>query len=703
VAREDRKADRFEVNRGSDQNPGRLSDGSAGLASVPPESAGRTGGADEGVKAGLGEAPRSGRSFDGFRPDAVPGWGEPTAPGMVAGSAAAAASGPAAAGAAGQEDRPASAGGVRRADKIRFLGGMFGAGKEPDASGRDGRKSDGGNPERPADQGPRERPAGQGPRERPADNAGQDRPGRPSAPAGAAPEESRDAALKNAARLAAGGAAFAAASTGPAASAGAEEETAGSESRAEIRGGDAGSERRAETRPEEESAGGGSRPETRGEDAGSEDRTETMGEGTRAGGTPPVSPTKPSGVAVGAAAVGVAGAAAVAAQAAKRGTAGKPDEAAVPPRDGKPAAADATSGAGHAAQAGTAARTDLPVQTGDSAQSDLPAQADFPGPVAKTGPVDKTNPAHQPAHAAKGLKSHRATKDQKNGKDLKKDNAPQDATVDEANPGTGSLSIRPPRSEVIKRANQREEALRAKPVAGRILQVVLAVCFPFLLLIGAIRLVCTPLFLWAEYNRPGFPADSFGFSTDDRMTYGSYAVDYLLNWSGPRYLGDLVGTDGRQLFLDTEVGHMADVKTVIMGAWIAGAVLLVLAVVSAIYLARRYPGGIRRGLFAGAVATVLLIVVLGVLGALNWQMFFTEFHQIFFAEGTWTFFTDDTLIRLFPGQFWMDAGIVIGLLVFVVSSLVLAFTWPTKSRRVRSSEKLESTRARYMGEPEETR
>ena len=255
---------------------------------------------------------------------------------------------------------------------------------------------------------------------------------------------------------------------------------------------------------------------------------------------------------------------------------------------------------------------------------------------------------------------------------------------------------RPVLSDVERRAAEREEAVNAKPPAGRILQVMLAVFFPFLLIIGAIRAVCTPLFLWIEYNRPGFPADSFGFSTEDRMTYGSYAVDYLLNWAGPRYLGGLVGPDGEQLFLDSEVGHMADVKTVIMGAWIAGAAMLVLSVLAVIYLARKYPGGIRRGLFAGSAATLILIIVLGVLGALNWQGFFTAFHGVFFADGTWTFFVDDTLIRLFPAQFWMDAGIVIAVLVLMVSSLVLAFTWPTKSRRERSSEKLAAARARYL-------
>ncbi|MEV7649028.1 TIGR01906 family membrane protein [Arthrobacter sp. NPDC089319] len=265
----------------------------------------------------------------------------------------------------------------------------------------------------------------------------------------------------------------------------------------------------------------------------------------------------------------------------------------------------------------------------------------------------------------------------------------------EANPATTALSVRPPRSEVMRRTTAREEAVNAKPLAGRILQVVLAVLFPLLLIIGAVRLVATPLFLGAEYHRPGFPADSFGFSTDDRMTYGSYVVDYLLNFAGARYLGDLTGPNGGRLFLDSEVSHMADVKAVFLAAMIAGAAMLILAVVCVVYLARRYHGGVRRGLFAGSAATLILVLVLGVLGALNWQQFFTDFHRIFFADGTWTFYVDDTLIRLFPAQFWMDSGIVIALLVLMVSSLVLALTWPTRGRRNRSAAAAEEQRRRH--------
>jgi integral membrane protein (TIGR01906 family) len=246
---------------------------------------------------------------------------------------------------------------------------------------------------------------------------------------------------------------------------------------------------------------------------------------------------------------------------------------------------------------------------------------------------------------------------------------------------TSALHVRPPEEEVERRNAQRESAANAKPVAPRVMQVLLAIFYPLILLILAVRAVTSPLFLWVEYNRPGFPGDGYGFSTDDRMTYGSYAVDYLSNWAGPRYLGDLVHRGGEKLFKDGEVSHMADVKTVILSTFGAGALLLLLALIAILYLRRRSTGGIRRGLFAGSIITLALILGLGTLAALGWQQFFTEFHRIFFADGYWTFSLDDTLIRLFPSQFWIDAGIVIAGLVLVASVVTLVLTWPTRRRR----------------------
>ena len=246
---------------------------------------------------------------------------------------------------------------------------------------------------------------------------------------------------------------------------------------------------------------------------------------------------------------------------------------------------------------------------------------------------------------------------------------------------TSALQVRPPQEEVERRNAERESAANAKPVAPRVMQVLLAIIFPVVLLVLAVRAVTSPLFLWVEYNRPGFPGDGYGFSTDDRMTYGSYAVDYLSNWSGPRYLGDLVHRSGDKLFKDGEVSHMADVKLVILSTFGAGVILLVLGLIAVLYLRKRSTGGVRRGLFAGSIVTLVLILGLGTLAFLGWQQFFTEFHRIFFADGSWTFSLDDTLIRLFPGQFWIDAGIVIAGLVLLTALVTLILTWPTRRRR----------------------
>ncbi len=246
---------------------------------------------------------------------------------------------------------------------------------------------------------------------------------------------------------------------------------------------------------------------------------------------------------------------------------------------------------------------------------------------------------------------------------------------------TSALQVRPPEDEVARRNAEREQAAKVKPIGPRVFQVLLAVFFPVVLLVLAVRAVTSPLFLWVEYNRPGFPGDGYGFSTDDRMTYGSYAVDYLSNWAGPRFLGGLVNQDGAKLFKDSEVAHMADVKLVILSSFGAGLLLIILSIIAILYLRKRSNGGIRRGLFAGSIVTLVIIIGLAVLAALSWQQFFTEFHRIFFANGTWTFSLEDTLIRLFPGQFWIDAGIVIGALVFLVATLTFIFTWPTKQRR----------------------
>ncbi|HRO30900.1 TIGR01906 family membrane protein [Citricoccus sp.] len=230
------------------------------------------------------------------------------------------------------------------------------------------------------------------------------------------------------------------------------------------------------------------------------------------------------------------------------------------------------------------------------------------------------------------------------------------------------------------RAAARDEALKGSPTGPRVMQVLLAVFFPVVVLIAAVRLVASPVFLWIEYHRPGFPDDPYGFTTDDRLTYGSAGMDYLFNAAPERYLGDLQH-DGSALFTGTEVSHMTDVKLVMLITMGVGLLLGLLCLLFMVALSRAAKGGIRRALFAGSLWMLVVLIALGVLAVLGWQQFFAAFHGLFFAEGTWTFLASDALIRLYPNQFWIDAGLAVGVLVLLTLVLTLVFTWPTRRRR----------------------
>src|ERR1700690_1797394 len=84
-----------------------------------------------------------------------------------------------------------------------------------------------------------------------------------------------------------------------------------------------------------------------------------------------------------------------------------------------------------------------------------------------------------------------------------------------------------------------------------------------LALIGlGVRILLTPLFPNIEYRLPDFPADEYGFTMQDRLHWGPYGINYLLNNADISYLGDLKFADGKPLFNERELSHMHDVKIV---------------------------------------------------------------------------------------------------------------------------------------------
>jgi integral membrane protein (TIGR01906 family) len=216
----------------------------------------------------------------------------------------------------------------------------------------------------------------------------------------------------------------------------------------------------------------------------------------------------------------------------------------------------------------------------------------------------------------------------------------------------------------------------------RVIRHFVTLALPIILLVASVRLVMTPAFLHFEYGRSTFPDDPYGFSQEDRLRFAPYAVGYLLNDEDITYLSQMRFADGRSMFNVRELQHMRDVKAVVQIVY--GGTLLAAggAVVAAYGLGRdrETRRDLCTGLLNGSVLTLGIIASVVLLAVVNWDFFFTSFHGILFESGTWRFAYSDTLIRLFPEQFWYDAALVVGSISTFGALAIMSVTWRWKAR-----------------------
>ena len=126
------------------------------------------------------------------------------------------------------------------------------------------------------------------------------------------------------------------------------------------------------------------------------------------------------------------------------------------------------------------------------------------------------------------------------------------------------------------------------------------------------------------------------------------------------------------LYNQSEIHHMLDVKkladTFMILMWIS---LIIVAGGLLILLVRpdsRFEG--YKALFHGGVLTVGILLIMLVLILISWSLVFTQFHELLFPPDTWTFNYSDSLIRLFPEQFWFDFGLIWAGLIFFEGLIV---------------------------------
>ena len=203
---------------------------------------------------------------------------------------------------------------------------------------------------------------------------------------------------------------------------------------------------------------------------------------------------------------------------------------------------------------------------------------------------------------------------------------------------------------------------------SKLLLNIIIIIIPLVIVLTAIRVALTPLFISVEYRLPGFPPDEFGFTTEDRLFWSDYSIDYLLGRISHQDLTATRLSDGTPLFNQRELAHMLDVRILTHQVLLFWRVLLLLLLTLTIVtvrsnMTRALVDSVKRG----ALLTILIIFAVLLYLAINFNQLFTQFHQLFFEGDSWLFLMSDNLIRLFPLRFWRDIFLFIGGMSLIMS------------------------------------
>ncbi len=132
--------------------------------------------------------------------------------------------------------------------------------------------------------------------------------------------------------------------------------------------------------------------------------------------------------------------------------------------------------------------------------------------------------------------------------------------------------------------------------------------------------------------------------------------------SGDEFIDLTLEKDGKpfKLFNEREVSHLKDVKGLFRLVYLIllGTGVYALAFICMALFWWRDRRRLGQGLFFGGSLTLLLMLALGLVIALDFDNFFLQFHLFSFANDFWMLDpARDYLIMLFPQGFWFDAAL----------------------------------------------
>jgi hypothetical protein len=206
---------------------------------------------------------------------------------------------------------------------------------------------------------------------------------------------------------------------------------------------------------------------------------------------------------------------------------------------------------------------------------------------------------------------------------------------------------------VHSRASARA-ARSGRSLTGLLRNLLVSVAAIVVLMFMALLPMLTPAWIHTAMLASGAAAE--GASVHESLALSDVTVHELI--FGPGTFA-ITYAGGQPLYGADEIGHMQDVRTVLMLFALVAAVAMVVLVLG--FVADRRDAW--RSVARGGAALALGLIVAGVAAALAFGLAFELFHRILFPGGNWAFDpAQSNLVRLYPMEFWQLSAAAYGIL-----------------------------------------
>ncbi len=200
--------------------------------------------------------------------------------------------------------------------------------------------------------------------------------------------------------------------------------------------------------------------------------------------------------------------------------------------------------------------------------------------------------------------------------------------------------------------------------------ILIFITVPFIISLSILPPLISRSFYYNQIDSLGI-AQNTGYTKEEIIEAYDDVMDFI--WLHKEFkTGSLeYSEDGKSHFEDCVPLFWLD----LIGAIVTSSLMLIVLILVLTKMIKIYRPKGYSPLFFGAIITISFIVVIGIIGIIDFDLLFRIFHTVFFpGKDNWLFnpYTDPVILIL-PLEFFMNCGIFIGVNFTVLSLIMIGY------------------------------